>query len=181
MAIANNSEVEDLSDDEKNDPTVDECIPHDFDLMSVEQQPDDSKDVYSPEDDSDEDYSPPDAAQADHYISEDSDSQNESEPQHPQVHKLGSKQQHVENDGEPERTKKWTIRMLMHFTDLALVNSWLLYCRDNQENGTPRKAIMKFLEFRVVVAQVFLNKRDILDEDAHVPDAEEDNAHLTAS
>ncbi len=43
MAIANNSEVEDLSDDEKNDPTVDECIPHDFDLMSVEQQPDDSK------------------------------------------------------------------------------------------------------------------------------------------
>jgi len=31
----------------------------------------------------------------------------------------------------------------MHFTDLALVNSCLLYRRDKQENGTPRKSIMK--------------------------------------
>ncbi|KAM3836150.1 piggyBac transposable element-derived protein 3 [Diretmus argenteus] len=70
------------------------------------------------------------------------------------------------------RTKKWTIRMLMHFMDLALANSWLLYRRDNQENGTPRKAIMKFLEFRMDVAQVFLNKRDVTDaegESAHHP------------
>lgn len=57
------------------------------------------------------------------------------------------------------RTKKWTIRMLMHFTDLALVNAWFLYCKDNQENGTPRKGTIKFLEFRMVVAQVFLSKR----------------------
>lgn len=75
------------------------------------------------------------------------------------------------------RTKKWTIRMLMHFTDLALGNSWLLYRQDNQKNGTPRKAIMKFLEFRMVVAQVFLNKCDVLHEDAHVAHAEEENAH----
>ncbi|XP_062849144.1 piggyBac transposable element-derived protein 3 [Trichomycterus rosablanca] len=70
------------------------------------------------------------------------------------------------------RTKKWTIRMLMHFTDLALANSWLLYRRDNQENGTPRRAIKKFLEFRMEVAQVFLNKCD-----THVAGAEEENAH----
>uniref|UniRef100_A0A8C1QN76 PiggyBac transposable element-derived protein domain-containing protein n=1 Tax=Cyprinus carpio TaxID=7962 RepID=A0A8C1QN76_CYPCA len=59
------------------------------------------------------------------------------------------------------RTKKWTIHMLMHFMDLALANSWLLYRRDNQENGTPRKSIMKFLEFRMVVAQVFLKNENI--------------------
>ncbi|XP_061581381.1 uncharacterized protein LOC133447017 isoform X2 [Cololabis saira] len=59
------------------------------------------------------------------------------------------------------RTKKWTIRMLMHFMDLALANSWLLYRRDQQEHGTPRKAIMTFLEFRMDVAQVFLNKCDV--------------------
>ena len=35
------------------------------------------------------------------------------------------------------RTKKWTIRMLMDLTDLALANSWLLYRQDNTGRGTP--------------------------------------------
>lgn len=90
MAIVDNSEVEDLSDGEETDLAVDEYFPCDFDLMPVEQQPDNSEDDYSPtdspEDDSDEDYSPPDAAEADHHISEHSDDENESEPQHPKVH-----------------------------------------------------------------------------------------------
>ncbi|XP_051554575.1 piggyBac transposable element-derived protein 4 isoform X1 [Myxocyprinus asiaticus] len=55
------------------------------------------------------------------------------------------------------RTKRWTIRMLMHFTDLALVNSWLLYQQDNLENGT-----MEFLEFRTIVAQTYLAMADSL-------------------
>ncbi|KAK7131869.1 hypothetical protein R3I93_018436 [Phoxinus phoxinus] len=76
------------------------------------------------------------------------------------------------------RTKKWTIRMLMHFTDLALVKSWLLHRRDNQENGTSRKSILKFLEFRMVVAQVFLSKCGVLHEDAHVAEEENENKHL---
>ncbi|KAI9999599.1 hypothetical protein NQD34_018365 [Periophthalmus magnuspinnatus] len=76
------------------------------------------------------------------------------------------------------RMKKWTIRMMMHFTDLDLVNSWLLYRRDNQENGTPKKAIMKFLEFRMVVAEVFLSKCDALCEKAHVAEEENENRHL---
>uniref|UniRef100_A0A3P9NWF0 Si:ch211-255f4.7 n=1 Tax=Poecilia reticulata TaxID=8081 RepID=A0A3P9NWF0_POERE len=73
------------------------------------------------------------------------------------------------------RTKKWTIRMLMHFTDLALLNSWLLYRQDIQENKNPTKANMKFLEFRMVVAQVFLTKHDILE--AHISSAQGQNAH----
>lgn len=46
-------------------------------------------------------------------------------------------------------TKKWTLRMLMHFTDVALANSWLLYHQDHTVRGTPRKAIMQFQEFRM--------------------------------
>ncbi|KAJ8277155.1 hypothetical protein GJAV_G00072040 [Gymnothorax javanicus] len=45
------------------------------------------------------------------------------------------------------RTKKWTMRMLMHFTDLALANSWLLYRKDLTICGAPKKSIMQFLEF----------------------------------
>ncbi|KAA0721343.1 hypothetical protein E1301_Tti019757 [Triplophysa tibetana] len=44
-------------------------------------------------------------------------------------------------------TRKWTLRMLMHFTDVALANSWLLYRRDHTVRATPRKGIMQFLEF----------------------------------
>ncbi|XP_049331648.1 piggyBac transposable element-derived protein 3 [Astyanax mexicanus] len=54
------------------------------------------------------------------------------------------------------RTKKWTLRMLMHFTDLALSNSWLLYRKDLTVCGTLKKNIMQFLEFQMEVAMTFL-------------------------
>lgn len=50
-------------------------------------------------------------------------------------------------------TKKWTIQTLMHFTDPALANSWLLYLQDNTEHGTPRQGMMQFLEFRMTVVR----------------------------
>lgn len=71
-AIANDSEIEDLSDGEEDDPAVGEIAP----CEATVEQPDDS----------DSDYQP-DAAD----ISEDTDS-DASDPQH--------KQQHLENDGE---------------------------------------------------------------------------------
>ncbi|XP_055082645.1 piggyBac transposable element-derived protein 3 [Periophthalmus magnuspinnatus] len=57
-------------------------------------------------------------------------------------------------------TKKWTLRMMMHFTDLALANSWLLYCKDRTACGKPKKNIMQFLEFRMEVAMSFLAQHD---------------------
>lgn len=55
MAIADNSEVEGLSDGEENDLAVDEYIPHDFDFMPVEQQPERVVEPSDLEDGSDED------------------------------------------------------------------------------------------------------------------------------
>lgn len=75
------------------------------------------------------------------------------------------------------RSRKWTVGVLMHFTDLALVNSWLLYRQDHLECGGPPRSFMKFLEFRMAVAQVFLNKRDLL---LHAdPGPEEERPPLT--
>ncbi|XP_041846922.1 uncharacterized protein LOC121643526 [Melanotaenia boesemani] len=89
MAIANDSEVEDLSNGEENDPAVDGDIPRDAG--------DNYSPPSSPEYDSDEDYSPPDAEEADHYITED---ESESEQQRSQVHQR--KRNRVENDEQDE-------------------------------------------------------------------------------
>ncbi|TWW61042.1 hypothetical protein D4764_05G0011320 [Takifugu flavidus] len=74
------------------------------------------------------------------------------------------------------RTKKWTIRMLMHFTDLALANSWLLYRKDLKTCGAPRKSIMQFLEFRMDVARTFLAQHHSQEEDADSPGLSDDDS-----
>uniref|UniRef100_A0A3B4UT34 PiggyBac transposable element-derived protein 3-like n=1 Tax=Seriola dumerili TaxID=41447 RepID=A0A3B4UT34_SERDU len=43
------------------------------------------------------------------------------------------------------RTKKWTMRMVMHFTDLALANSWLLYRKDHAICAGPKTRPIQFL------------------------------------
>ncbi|KAM3608708.1 uncharacterized protein V6R79_003454 [Siganus canaliculatus] len=85
------------------------------------------------------------------------------------------------------RTKKWTLRMLMHFTDLALANSWVLYCKDLPLNGTPKKNMMQFLQFRMKVAMTFLAQSDNDNSDfserpvqaaPHISVRRKANAHL---
>lgn len=58
------------------------------------------------------------------------------------------------------RTKKWTVKTILHFVDLALVNSWLLYKEDKLRQKTPAKDILQFLEFRIEVAQFYLAVAD---------------------
>uniref|UniRef100_A0A8C1ND68 Si:ch211-255f4.7 n=1 Tax=Cyprinus carpio TaxID=7962 RepID=A0A8C1ND68_CYPCA len=57
------------------------------------------------------------------------------------------------------RTKKWTLRMLMHFT----------------VRSTPRKGIMQFLEFRMEVAKTFLAQHNNGQEDSTDLSEQEDN------
>lgn len=46
------------------------------------------------------------------------------------------------------KTKKWTLKVFIHFLDLALVNSWRLYRNDCLRNGYLRKDTMPLLDFR---------------------------------
>ncbi|XP_049453042.1 piggyBac transposable element-derived protein 3 [Epinephelus fuscoguttatus] len=75
------------------------------------------------------------------------------------------------------RTKKWTMRMLMHFTDLALANSWILYRKDLTTCGAPKKSVMQFLEFRMEVARTVLAQHHSQESDADLSEVseEEDN------
>uniref|UniRef100_A0AAV2MH94 PiggyBac transposable element-derived protein domain-containing protein n=1 Tax=Knipowitschia caucasica TaxID=637954 RepID=A0AAV2MH94_KNICA len=65
------------------------------------------------------------------------------------------------------RAKKWTLRMLMHFTDLALANSWLQYRKDLTACSTPKKSIIQFLEFRTEVAQTFLAQQYLREDNTN--------------
>lgn len=50
--------------------------------------------------------------------------------------------------------------MFMHFTDLALANSCLLYRKDRNEWATPKRDIIQFLQFQMDVAMTFLAQHD---------------------
>jgi len=54
------------------------------------------------------------------------------------------------------RTKKWTIRTIFHFLDLVLVNSWIKYRRDRTKLSVPCRQILKFMQFRMEVAEDFI-------------------------
>jgi hypothetical protein len=45
------------------------------------------------------------------------------------------------------RSKKWTLRMIMHFIDFTLVNSWIEYRKDCVSNGIPKKEELDLLSF----------------------------------
>lgn len=72
------------------------------------------------------------------------------------------------------RTKKWTMRMVMHFTDLALANSWLLYRKDHAICAGPKTKPIQFLEFRTEVAKILLAQHHGADADLSEQLEEED-------
>lgn len=51
------------------------------------------------------------------------------------------------------RTKKWPVRVYFHFIDLAIVNSYIEYKRDQKTPGTLPKKIMDLLHFKTYIAE----------------------------
>ena len=48
------------------------------------------------------------------------------------------------------RSNKWTIRLFFHFIDMALVNSWLEYRRDQEDF---KRKPMTYLKFKMYVGE----------------------------
>ena len=59
-----------------------------------------------------------------------------------------------------QRTKKWTIRCIFHFIDLAIVNSWLEYRLDQKALGIPNRNIMDLLAFKIYIGECLTNDAD---------------------
>lgn len=51
------------------------------------------------------------------------------------------------------KTKKWTLKVIIHFLDLAVANAWRLYRNDCIANNVPQNRILDLLHFRLDVAE----------------------------
>lgn len=51
------------------------------------------------------------------------------------------------------RSRKWTLRVIFHFVDLAIVNSWLEYKQEAKKCKIPEKNQMTLLQFRNKIAE----------------------------
>lgn len=54
------------------------------------------------------------------------------------------------------KTRRWHVKVLFHFADLAVANSWLCYRKENKALGKT----MDYLEFRCKVAHSLINYED---------------------
>lgn len=55
------------------------------------------------------------------------------------------------------KTKKWTLKVLLHFFDLAVANAWRLYKLQSAAAAIPKNKVKDLLEFRMQVADALVN------------------------
>lgn len=66
------------------------------------------------------------------------------------------------------RSKKWTLRMITHFIDLAIVQSWIEYKIDSQKAEVPKRQIMDLLAFRMKLAEQLVYSQTVAKRTARI-------------
>ncbi|KAG8266294.1 hypothetical protein J6590_075466 [Homalodisca vitripennis] len=55
------------------------------------------------------------------------------------------------------QNKKWTLKVILHFLDFVVVNSWLQYRGDCHKRKMPRKKINNLLKFRLDLSKALIS------------------------
>lgn len=76
------------------------------------------------------------------------------------------------------RTNKWTLRTIMHFTDLSTSNAWIQYRHDQLQVGKQRKDIMDFLNFKRTLGSEMIST---VESDEGENTEEEENSEVDGS
>lgn len=78
------------------------------------------------------------------------------------------------------RSKKWTLRMITHFIDFAIINSWIEYKKDCVKAEVPKRQIMDLLAFRMKLANQLVYQQNVVRRTARIT-LEEVQAKVTRS
>lgn len=59
------------------------------------------------------------------------------------------------------RTKKWTIRCILHLFDMGLTNAWLQFREHKKKQNAPSKLIPQYRTFKMEFGQRLIEKNDL--------------------
>lgn len=80
------------------------------------------------------------------------------------------------------KTRKWTLKVALHFIDLSIVNAWMEYREDSQKLRKRNNDIMDLMHFKISVAREWLTKspkkRAFLSEESNSSDTEENQTTI---
>ena len=54
------------------------------------------------------------------------------------------------------KSRKWTIRTIIHFFDVVAVNAWIQFRKDQTRQGESRKHKLEFLSFKIRLAEALM-------------------------
>jgi hypothetical protein len=54
------------------------------------------------------------------------------------------------------KTKKWTLKVILHLIDLAPMNAWLEYKEDCRKSQIPKKNILDLLRFKMAIGETLV-------------------------